>query len=89
VDKAPGDDETKLVVMVTTGWLDSASGYVYDGSNEVRRSAGTQSDAWQARAQGTELEDMCFTASRVTGHFYSFSTEHGCDDPRANLKPSH
>ena len=79
VDRAPGSDKEKLLVFGTDGFLDSVHGYAYDGSDEVNLPAGQQSDAWKKRAYRTEFEDLCFTASHITGHYYSFSVMHGCD----------
>lgn len=79
VDQAPGDDQQKLIVFLTDGFLDSGHGYAYDGSDELRLPAGTQSEAWKKRAYRTEFEDMCFGASHITGHYYSFVVNHGCD----------
>jgi hypothetical protein len=78
IDQAPGPDKEKLVIFITDGFLSAAYGYVYDGSDEVTLPVDKQSAAWKKRAYMTELEDMCFEASHITGHFYSFSTTHGC-----------
>lgn len=78
VDKTAGQDSQKLVIWLEGGFASVGYGFVYDGSDEVAKPAGKQSAAWKLRAAYTELGDDCFGASHITGHFYSFSTTHGC-----------
>ena len=79
VEEMPGPDSEKLKVWLEGGLLFAVNGFAYDGSDEMARPAGKQSETWRKRAAHTEFSDDCFDAHHITGHYYSFTTDHGCD----------
>lgn len=72
VNSITGAEKDKLVVFTMDGWLSTARGFAFDGSDELALPAGEQSQSWKMRAKGTELECGHWEAKHIFGHYYSW-----------------
>ena len=52
-------------------------GFAYDSSDEILKPVANQSAAWRRRVDGTLFAGKCWSAERVTGHFYRWNND-GC-----------
>lgn len=52
-------------------------GFAYDSSDEILKQAADRSAAWRRRVDGTPFAGKCWSAERVTGHFYRWNND-GC-----------
>jgi hypothetical protein len=63
-------DGRLLVIRCTDGFGGLSFGVAYDETDEILLPPGHQSEAWKARAQGTELGCDRWCAERIRGHYY-------------------
>lgn len=61
-----------LAVFTLDGWGPYSTGIAFDDSDEIALPAGKQSADWKARAMGTEISGVSWSASRIQGHFYQW-----------------
>ena len=66
-------EERLLVVRCTDGFGGLSFGVAYDETDEILLPPGHQSDAWKARARGTELGADRWCAERIQGHYYRWA----------------
>lgn len=66
-------EERLLVVRCTDGFGGLSFGVAYDETDEILLPPGQQSEAWKARARGTELAADRWIAERIQGHYYRWA----------------
>ena len=64
----------RFVVFTMGGFISMSNGIVFDESDEIAKPTGEQSAAWQARAARTFLSADRWSAQRIQGHWYRFSS---------------